>query len=42
MYRKKRKEDFLDRVVYSNGGLAVLKLLMHFPRLVQYLFNVFV
>ena len=42
MYRKKKKEDFLDRVVYSNGGLAVLKSLMHFPRLVQYLFNVFV
>ena len=42
MYRKKWKEDFLDRVVYSNGGLAVLKLLMHFPRLVQYLFNFFV
>ncbi|SHK85090.1 NAD(P)/FAD-dependent oxidoreductase [Xylanibacter ruminicola] len=42
MYRKKRKEDFLDRVVYSGGGLAVLKALMHFPRVVQYLFNVFV
>ena len=42
MYRKKRKEDFLDRVVYSGGGLAVLKLLMHFPCVVQYLFNVFV
>ena len=42
MYRKKKKEDFLDRVVYSHGGLAVLKMLMHYPRLVQYLFNVFV
>ena len=42
MYRKKKKEDFLDRVVYSRGGLAVLKTLMHFPRLVQFLFNVFV
>ena len=42
IFRKKRKEDFLDLLVYSRLGLATIKLITRSPRFVNACFNFFV
>lgn len=42
IFRKKRKEDILDKVVYSRFGLSVIKRIAHFPRFFAACYNFYV